>query len=88
MLNNIVSFFNQFITDESLGAVTYIIFVLVWYASSFIVLLGMQMGRSSEIGEDATKRTSKIFAESLRDQSNNREVLGKKNNKYYYWILT
>jgi hypothetical protein len=87
MVNNTTSILTQFIdlvnerttTNESIGAIIFIIFVLLWYSSSIVFLLGMQIGRASEILEDSQKRPSKLFAQSLRNQSNNKEILSKKN---------
>jgi len=87
MVNNTTSILTQFIdlvnerttTNESIGAIIFIIFVLLWYSSSIVFLLGMQIGRASEILEDSQKGPSKLFVQSLRNQSNNKEILSKKN---------
>jgi hypothetical protein len=85
MINNTTSILNRSIeatregnsTNDSIYAVIFIIVVLLWYSSSFIFLLGMQIGTSTEILDDSTKRPTKLFVQSLRDQSNNKEILSK-----------
>ena len=87
MVNNTTSILNQTTksmneqtdTNDLLGAIIFIIVVLLWYSSSVIVLLGMQIGRRSEVIEDPTK----FFVQGLRKQSNNKEILSKKNLKLY-----
>jgi hypothetical protein len=81
MINNTTSILNRSIeaipTNDSIYAVIFIIVVLLWYSSSFIFLLGMQIGTSTEILDDSTKRPTKLFVQNLRDQSNNKEILSK-----------
>jgi hypothetical protein len=81
MVNNTASVLNQYTTNDSVGAIIFIIFVLLWYSSSIVFLLGMQMRTSDEIVEDSPKRPSKLFVQSLRVQSNNEEILSKKKIK-------
>jgi len=78
MVNNTTSILNQYTTGDSDGAITFIICVLLWYSSSFVFLLGMQMRTSNEIAEDSPKRPSKLFVQALRVQSNNEEILSNK----------
>jgi len=84
MINNTTSILNQSIEpitpndpNNLIYPIIFIIVVLLWYSSSFIFLLGMQIGTSTEILDDSTKRPTKLFVQNLRDQSNNKEILSK-----------
>ena len=76
MVNNTTSVSidnQQTVTDDSTGAVVFIVFVLLWYSSSILFLMIMQIGRSNE----RIDGRSKLFVENLRNQSNNTEVLSR-----------
>jgi hypothetical protein len=79
MMNNTTSILNSYTTlnNDSIGAIIFIIFVLVWYSLSIVFLMGMRIGTSNEIFDDSIKHRSKLFAQSLRDQNNNNEILSK-----------
>ncbi|CAF0997896.1 unnamed protein product [Adineta steineri] len=79
MVNNTTSALNQYICEtvnnDCIGAIIFIIVVLLWYSSSIVFLLGMQIGTSRETLDNSTKGPTKNFVRSLRDQSNNTEIL-------------
>jgi hypothetical protein len=79
MVNNTTSILNSYtaLDNDSTGAIIFIIFVLVWYSLSIVFLMGMRIGTSNEIFDDSIKHRSKLFAQSLRDQNNNNEILSK-----------
>jgi hypothetical protein len=78
-MNNTTLILNQTIdTNNSLGAIIFIIIVLLWYSSSIVFLLGMQIGTSNKSSDDSIKHPSQLFDQSLRDQTNNKEILSKK----------
>jgi hypothetical protein len=87
MVNNTTSILNQYIAsvderaiaNDSMGAIIFIVVVLLWYSSSIVFLLAMQIGTSNEIREDCSKHPSKLFVQRLRDRSDNKEILSKKN---------
>jgi hypothetical protein len=82
MINNTTtSILNQSAesVNDSIYAVIFITFVLLWYSSSIVFLLAMQIGTSNEIREDCSKHPSKLFVQRLRDRSDNKEILSKKN---------
>ena len=67
----------QSVTDESIGAMIFIVVVLIWYSSSIVFLMVMQIGRSNGILDHRTDRSSKLFVQNFRDQNNHKEILGK-----------
>ncbi|CAF4052939.1 unnamed protein product, partial [Rotaria sp. Silwood2] len=89
MLNNTTSILNQYIesvnqstvTNDSLGAIIFIIIVLCFYSSSFVFLLGMQMQTSAESLDESINPPTKLFVQSFRDLSNNKEILEELVNK-------
>jgi membrane-anchored glycerophosphoryl diester phosphodiesterase (GDPDase) len=89
MMNNTTSILNSHTTlnNDSIGAIIFIIFVLVWYSLSIVFLMGMRIGTSNEIFDDSIKHRSKLFAQSLRDQNNNNEILSKKNCYDEFFVL-
>ncbi|CAF4446092.1 unnamed protein product, partial [Rotaria magnacalcarata] len=82
MLTNITSIINQYIesvnrtlvTNDLNGAIIFIVVVLVWYSSSIVFLLGMQMKTSKETPDESTTRSTKLFEHSFRDLTNNKEI--------------
>ena len=74
MLNNTTS---TDLMDDSVGAIIYIIVVLVWYSSSIVFLMAMQIGRSNERLDDAFSGPSRLFVQNLHDHSKNTEVLSR-----------
>ncbi|CAM4755023.1 unnamed protein product [Rotaria magnacalcarata] len=89
MLTNITSIINQYIesvnrtlvTNDLNGAIIFIVVVLVWYSSSIVFLLGMQMKTSKETPDESTTRSTKLFEHSFRDLTNNKEILEQLANK-------
>lgn len=61
---------------DSIGAIIFIIVVLLWYSLSFVFLLGMQTISPTEIVEDSL-RHSRLFTHSFREKTNNKKILGK-----------
>ena len=74
MVNNTTSID---LTDDSVGAMIFIIVVILWYSSSIVFLMAMQMGGSNERLDDAGGHPSKLFVQNLREHSNNTEVLSR-----------
>jgi hypothetical protein len=73
------------LNNDSIGAIIFIVVVLLWYSSSIIFLLGMQIGiTSNELSDDSVQHPTKLFVETLRDQTNSKEILSKK--KLYFLI--
>ncbi len=62
---------------DSVGAVVFIVGVIMWYSLSVILLLGMQTMSPSLIVEDSI-RHSKLFTQNFREKTNNKKILGKK----------
>ncbi|CAF3505732.1 unnamed protein product [Rotaria sp. Silwood1] len=89
MLNNTTSTLNQYIesdnesaiTNDSLDAIIFIIIVLLFYSSSFVFLLGMQMRTSVENLEESINPSTKLFVQNFRDLSHNKEILEELVNK-------
>ena len=79
-MNNTTSILNLLPVDNnSVGAVIFIIVVLLWYSSSIIFLLGMQIGiTSNELSDNAAQHPTKLFVQTLRAQTNNKEILSNK----------
>ncbi|CAF4565590.1 unnamed protein product [Rotaria socialis] len=83
MFTNITSIISHYIesvnrtlvTNDLNGAIIFIIVVLVWYSSSIVFLLGMQMKTSKETSDELTNRSTKLFEHSFRDLTNNKEIL-------------
>jgi hypothetical protein len=65
------------IDNDTMGAVIFIIVVLLWYSSSIVFLLGMQIGTSAERTEDSAENPVKLSVQGLRDQSHTKEILSK-----------
>ena len=78
----------QAMTDDSIGAMIFIVFVLLWYSSSIFFLMLMQSGRSNGILGDRTDRSSKFFVEYFRDQTNHKEILGKTRMMKFHLIFS
>jgi hypothetical protein len=62
---------------DSIGAIIFIIVVLLWYSSIIVFLLGMQTMSLTGIAEDSLKH-SRLFTHSFREKTNNKKILGKK----------
>lgn len=67
----------QSVTNDSIGAMIFIVFVLIWYSSSIVFLMVMQIGRSNGILDHRSRRSSKLFVQHFRDQNDHKEILGK-----------
>ncbi len=65
---------------DSVGAVVFIVGVIMWYSLSVILLLGMQTMSPTEIIEDSI-RHSKLFTQNFREKTNNKKILGKNKKK-------
>jgi len=62
---------------DSVGAIIFIVGVILWYSLSGMFLLGMQTISPTEIVEDSI-RHSRLFTPNFREKTNNKEILGKK----------
>jgi hypothetical protein len=85
MVNNTTSVSlgnEQTVTNDSLEAIVFIVFVLLWYSSSILFLMVMQIGRSNEDIDDR----SKLFVENLRSQSNNTEILSRVKLDLFFFL--
>ena len=63
---------------DSVGAIVFIVVVLLWYSLSFVFLLGIQMIKSTETVEESVRYSRKLFTHSFRERSNNKKILGTK----------
>jgi len=63
---------------DSVGAIIFIVVVLLWYSLSIVFLLGMQMNASIDIVEDSLRCSSQLFTQNFREKTNNKKILGKK----------
>ncbi|UJR15495.1 hypothetical protein I4U23_002438 [Adineta vaga] len=79
MLNNTMwitsLYIKTIISNEKFGEIMFIVIVILWYASSIVFLLKMQTDTTTDMFDNSTKRSTRLFVQSLRDQTNNTEVL-------------
>jgi len=68
---------NELSNYDNIGAMIYIIIVLLWYSIGIIFMLGMQMRARSETIEESARRRTKLLIRNLRNHSNTKEILGK-----------
>lgn len=61
---------------DSLGASLFLIVVVFWYALSIVCMLGMQIRGRADTIEDCTTRRARLFLQTLRDQTQTKEILG------------
>jgi hypothetical protein len=61
---------------DSVGATVFIIVVLSWYSLGIVCMLVMQIRAHAETVEDCANRRAKLFIQTLRDQTQRREILG------------
>jgi hypothetical protein len=71
----------QTTTYDSMGAIIFIVFVLLWYSSSILFLMAMQIGRSNE----RIDGQSQLFVRNFLNQSNNTEILSKMKMKLSFF---
>ena len=76
---------------DSAGAASFIIVVLFCYSISMVCMLIMQIRAHSKTIEDCARRRAKLFIETLRDQTQTKQILGtsifKLQNLLYTLIL-
>ncbi|CAF4056398.1 unnamed protein product [Rotaria magnacalcarata] len=61
---------------DSTGSILYIVVVLLWYSMGIVCMLGMQIKASDETAGDYPKRRAKFLIDTLRDQTQTKEILG------------
>jgi hypothetical protein len=61
---------------DSAGAALFMIVVLSWYSLGIVCMLGMQIRARAEIIEACAIRRAKLFIETLRDQTQTKQILG------------
>jgi hypothetical protein len=69
---------NELVPNEydSAGAALFMMVVLLWYSLSIFCMLGMQIRARSQTIEDCARRRTKFFIQTLRDQTQTKEILG------------
>jgi hypothetical protein len=61
---------------DSAGAALFIVVVLLWYSTGLVCMVGTQIRARSETIEDCVRRQTKLFIQTLRDQTQTKEILG------------
>jgi hypothetical protein len=61
---------------DSAGAALFIIVVILWYCVGAVCMLGMQIPARAVTIEDSARRRTKFFIETLRDQTQTKQILG------------
>jgi hypothetical protein len=61
---------------DSAGAALFIIVVLSWYSIGIVGILGIQIRARSETIEACATRRAKLFIQTLRDQTQTKQILG------------
>jgi hypothetical protein len=61
---------------DSAGATVFIIVVLLWYSIGIGCMLVIQIRGHAETIEDCARRRAKLFIQTLRDQTQKKEILG------------
>jgi hypothetical protein len=61
---------------DSLGAALFIIAVLLWYSMGIVFMIGMQIRARAETIEDCARRRAKLLIQTLRDQTQTKQILG------------
>lgn len=62
---------------DSQGALFFILIVLLWYAIGVISMLGIQIRARSDTIDDSARRRAKFFLQTLHDQTETKQILGK-----------
>ncbi|UJR36824.1 hypothetical protein I4U23_029537 [Adineta vaga] len=60
---------------DSPGAALFLIVVILWYALGIVCMLGMQIRARADTIEDCTRRRTKLFLQTLRDQTQTKQIL-------------
>jgi len=61
---------------DSAGAALFIVVVILWYCIGTVCMLGIQIPARAVTIEDSASRRTKFFIETLRDQTQTKEILG------------
>lgn len=61
---------------DAIGAACFIIVVIIWYSLGLVFMLGIQIRARTEAIEDFARRRAKFFIQTIRDQTQTREILG------------
>ena len=61
---------------DSAGAAIFIIVILSWYSIGIVCMLAMQIRAHAKTVEDCASRRTKLFIQTLRDQTQRKEILG------------
>ncbi|CAF1319312.1 unnamed protein product [Adineta steineri] len=60
---------------DTAGAAIFIVVVLSWYAIGIVCMLGMQIRARADTIEECARRRTKLFIQTLRDQTQTKEIL-------------
>lgn len=63
--------------DDTVGSILFIAVVIVWYASSAVLLLVMNVRPLTDLADESSYHAAKRVRQHLRDRSNNKTVLGE-----------
>ncbi|CAF3224126.1 unnamed protein product, partial [Rotaria sp. Silwood2] len=87
-MNNTITSYHTTYIDESkaiveliskdydvIGAISFIIVVLLWYSMGMVCMLCMQIKVRDETFEYYAKRRANILIETLRDQTHTKQIL-------------
>ena len=61
---------------DSAGAALFIIVVILWYSMGLVCTLGMQIRARAETIEEFGRRRAKLFIQTIRDQTQTKDILG------------
>jgi len=64
---------------DSVGAIIFIVVVLLWYSSGIVFLWVMQRSTTNEDIEDSIRDSREALTKNFREKTNNKKILGKKN---------
>jgi hypothetical protein len=64
---------------DSVGAIIYIVVVLLWYSSGIVFVWVMHRSTPNEIVEDSIRDSRDALTKNFREKTNNKKILGKKN---------
>ena len=62
---------------DSMGAVFFIVIVLLWFSISIVCMLGIRIPARSETIDDCARRRAKFFLQTLHDQTETKQILGR-----------
>lgn len=63
---------------DSMGALFFIVIVLLWYSIGVVCMLGIHIRARSDTIDECARRRAKFFLQTLHDQTETKQILGKK----------